>query len=87
MARNVRYAQCAMRRIVAGVSIVTTSYIPTQFAKMGRVLKLKGSDDRWVDGWVVETVGDEIVEGDRVPDYRKAIRNHRKSTGDNTPRL
>ena len=28
-----------------------------------------------------------IVESDRVPDYRKAIRNHRKSTGDSTPRL
>ena len=87
MTRNVKYAQCAMRRIVAGASVVTTSYIPTQFAKVGRVLKLKDSDDRWVDGWVVETVGDVIVESDRVPDYRKAIRNHRKSTGDSTPRL
>ena len=48
MARNVKYAQCAMRRIVAGASVVTTSYIPTQFAKVGRVLKLKDSDDRWV---------------------------------------
>ncbi len=55
MTRNVKYAQCAMRRIVAGASVVTTSYIPTQFAKVGRVLKLKDSDDRWVDGWVVET--------------------------------
>ena len=67
MTRTVKYAQCAMRRIVAGASVVTTSYIPTQFAKVGRVLKLKDSDDRWVDGWVVETVGDVIVEGDRVP--------------------
>ncbi len=87
MTRNVKYAQCAMRRIVAGASVVTTSYIPTQFAKVGRVLKLKDSDDRWVDGWVVETVGDKIVESERLPDHRKAIRNHRKSTGDNAPRL
>ena len=87
MTRNVKYAQCAMRRIVPGASVVTTSYIPTQFAKVGRVLKLKDSDDRWVDGWVVEAVGDVIVEGERVPDYRKAIGNHRKSTGDSTPRL
>ncbi len=79
--------QCAMRRIVAGASVVTTSYIPTQFAKVGRVLKLKDSDDRWVNGWVVETVSDVIVEGDSVPDYRKAIRSHRKTTGDSTPRL
>ena len=87
MTRNMKYAQCAMRRIVTGASVVTTSYIPTQFARVGKVLKLKDSDNLWVDGWVVETVGDEIVEGDTVPNYRKAIRNHRKSTGDSTPRL
>ncbi len=87
MTRNVKYAQCAMRRIVAGASVVTTSYISTKFSKIGRVLKLKDSDDRSVDGWVVETVGDVIVESDRVPNYRKAVRNHRKSTGNSTPRL
>ena len=87
MARNMKYAQCAMRRVVAGACVVTTSYIPAKFAKVGRVLKLKNSDDHWVDGWIVETVGDVIVEGDTTPDYRKAIRNHRKSTGDSTPRL
>jgi hypothetical protein len=87
MTKNVKYAQCSMRRIVDGSCVVTTSYIPTQFAKVGRVLKLKDSDDRWVDGWVVETVGDVVVEGDSVPDHRKAIRNHRKSTGDSAPRL
>ena len=87
MTRKVKYAQCAMRRIVADTSVVTTAYIPTKFAKVGRVLKLKDSDDHWVDGWVVETVSGVIVQGDRVPNYRKAIRNHRKSTGDSTPRL
>ena len=87
MTRNVKYAQCAMRRIVAGASVVTTSYVPTQFAKVGRVLKLKDSDDNWVDGWVVETVGDVIVEGEQLPDSHKAIKNHRKLTGDSAPRL
>jgi hypothetical protein len=87
MTKNVKYVQCSMRRIVVGASLVTTSYIPTQFARVGRVLKLKDSDERWVDGWVVETVGGDIVEGDSVPDYRKAIRSHRRSTGDSDPRL
>ena len=87
MTKNVRYAQCSMRRIVAGASVVTTSYIPIQFAKIGRVLRLKDSDDRWVNGWVVESFGDVIVEGGSVPDHHKAIRNHRKSTGDSNPRL
>ena len=90
MTRNVKYSQCAMSRIVAAASVVTNSRMPPQFAKVGRVgrvLKLKDSDDRWVGGWIIETVGELIVEGDSVPDYGKAIRNHRKSAGDSTPRL
>lgn len=58
-----------------------------QFAKLGKMLRLKDDSERWVDGWIVECVGDVIVEVESVPDYRKAIRNHRKSTGDSTPRL
>lgn len=87
MSRNTKYVQCAMRRSIAGGSEQTTSYIPAQFAKVGRVLKLREEDGHWVDGWVVENVCDVSVESDSVPDYRKAIRNHRKSTGDSTPRL
>ena len=87
MARNVKYVQCAMRRIITGGSMRTTSYIPMHYAKLGKVLRLKDDCERWVDGWIVECVGDVIVEGESVPDYRKAIRNHRKSTGDSTPRM
>ncbi len=87
MSGNVKYVQCAMRRIIAGGSVRTTSYIPQQFAKLGGVLRLKDEHNAWTNGWVVECVGDVIVEGDSVPDYRKAIRNHRKSTGDSTPRI
>lgn len=87
MAKQVKYVQCAMKRAVAGGSVRTTSYIPQQFAKLGRVLMLKDELDRWVDGWVVECVGHLVVDAADAPDYRKAIRNHRKSTGDSQPRL
>ena len=87
MPRNVKYVQCAMKRSVAGGSVRTTSYIPQQFAKLGRVLRLKDDNVGWVDGWVVECVGDAIIDGDQLPDSHKAIKNHRKSTGDTTPRL
>lgn len=87
MTKTVEYVQCAMRRIIDGGLVRTTSYIPRQFAKLGKTLKLKDDHDNWVDGWVVDCVGDTIVESDGVPDYRKAIRNHRKLTGDSTPRL
>ncbi|TWU46489.1 hypothetical protein [Rubripirellula reticaptiva] len=87
MSRNVRYVQCAMRRNIARGSVRTTSYIPQEFAKVGRVLRLKDDKVGWVDGWVVECVGDSIVEGDQIPDSHKAIKNHRKLTGDSAPRL
>jgi len=83
------WSTCNVRldRNIAGGSVRTTSYIPQEFAKIGRVLRLKDDNVGWVDGWVVECVGDVIVEGDQLPDSHKAIKNHRKSTGDSTPRL
>ena len=86
MSRSVSYRQCTMRRPISRGSVVTTSFIPQQYAKLGRVLKLKDADDGWVDGWVVERVGVSVIEAGELPDYRKAIRNHRKSTGDSTRR-
>lgn len=86
MSRNIDYVQCSMRRNIVGGSVVTTSFIPQQFAKQGKVLKLKDDSDRWVNGWVVESVGTSVVESESLPDYRKAIRKHRKTTGDSAPR-
>ncbi|WP_164921247.1 hypothetical protein [Rhodopirellula baltica] len=48
---------------------------------------MNGPWERWVDGWVVESVGDVFVEDDQLPDSHKAIKKHRKSTGDSAPRL
>ena len=87
MSGNVKYVQCTMRRSIADRSVRTASYIPQEFAKVGSVLRLKDDEVGWVDGWVAECVGDVIVEGDQLPDSHKAIKNHRKSTGDSVPRL
>ena len=57
------------------------------FRKTGRVLKLKNEHDQWIDGWTVEFVGNTVVDAADAPDYRKAIRRHRKSTGDSQRRL
>ena len=87
MAKQVQYVQCTIRRPVARGSVRTTSYIPRQFAKPGYAIKLKDDQDQWSSGWVVECVGHTIVDAADAPDHRKAIRNHRKSTGDSQPRL
>ena len=86
MAKQIKYVQCTMKRTLENGSEYTTSYIPQKFAKRGRILKLKNDVDQWVDDWVVETVGHTIVDAADA-DYRKAIRQHRKATGDSQPRL
>lgn len=45
MSRKLNYVQCTMKRkLVSGV-LQTTSYIPQQFAVIGKTLKLKGDDE------------------------------------------
>lgn len=86
MSQNVQYVQCGLRRKLADGTLRAVSYLPQPFAKTGRVLKLKDDRGAWTDGWVVEEVGLAIVDGDDVPDSHKAIRNHRKQTGDSSRR-
>jgi hypothetical protein len=65
------YRQCSLER----KGTKTTSWIPEEFAKVGRVLRLKDED-----GWVVTSVGDRLdgeianrrsVEHRKVPVDRK----------------
>jgi len=49
--------QCEMERARPdGSRETTTSFIPEEFAQVGRYLKLK-DNDQWVDGWKVVSVG------------------------------
>ncbi|MCR9116974.1 MAG: hypothetical protein NXI22_08505 [bacterium] len=86
MAKQTKYQQCTMQRSVDQGTMQMTSYIPHSHAKVGGVLKLRDESGCWTNGWVVKLVGETMIDGDSVPDHRKAIRNHRKQTGDNMPR-
>lgn len=87
MKRTTNYVQCELTRFSAGSRVRSVSYIPIEFARLGKFLKIKDSFDRWIDGWVVTYVGQEAVEAKNAPDYRKAIRRHRSTTGDSLPRF
>lgn len=67
---NVRYRQCIMTKSSGQSILQVTSWIPEQFAKIGKYLKLK--DD---DGWKVISVGsvvyDEQTVNERSQDYKK----------------
>lgn len=61
--------------------MTTTTFLPSKFAVMGGVVKLRNEDGDWDDGWVVKSVGATVNE-DFLPDSHKAIKEHRKKTGD-----
>lgn len=49
--REQNYTQCKLKK----ENTYQTSWIPSEFAKVGKILKLKDEDTGvWTDGWVVE---------------------------------
>lgn len=85
MARTIQYTQCTLERNLGTATFRQVSYIPTQFARLAAVLRLKNDAGQWVNGWKVVHVGSDAVDNANAPDYRKAIRNHRNNTGDSLP--
>lgn len=74
------YKQCTLVRNIESGTIQTVSYIPVEFAKLDSVLKLQDEEGLWTSGWKVVGVGHDST--DSPPDFHKAIRGHRKNTGD-----
>jgi hypothetical protein len=58
-----------------------TSWIPEEFAVVGRVLRLRQGES-WQDGWVVRTVGTRRLAEQEMPDTHSGIKRHRRATGD-----
>lgn len=78
-----RYTQCHLVRHLEDGIAMTTSFIPTEFAQKGRTVKLKDGD-KWIDGWVVASVGETVSQLEHVPSL---IREHRKNTKDSMKKL
>lgn len=80
-----RYCQCHFVKTVGveRIMLSSTAYIPEKFAQLGQKLKLKTDKGEWDDGWTVTIVGEPT---EIVPDVQKAIRTHRKRTGDSLPK-
>ena len=57
MARVVMYRQCRLEKNVEGGKCVQMSYIPEPYCEVGKILKLRGEDKIWEDGWRVTFAG------------------------------
>jgi hypothetical protein len=62
------YRQCHLRRATTS----TTAWLPSEYAVVGKVLRLKGED-----GWVVESVSDVSVDHETAMDRSREWRSHR----------
>ena len=74
-----KYIQCVLRKEYKEGAIFQTTLLPAKFAVVDMMLRLKNERDEWENGWKVVFIGSSINE---AVDYRRAIREHRKSTGD-----
>lgn len=57
----------------------TTSWIPSSFAKLGRVLRLKNEQDEWEDGWVVAEIG-TTLSAEYVFEHERDFKSQRKAS-------
>ncbi len=77
---NTKYKQCMLQRGVQQ----QVSWIPSCYAVVGNVLKLKDKGGAWEDGWKVVSVGTETDEK-FIPDSYAAIKSLWRATSGPTP--
>ncbi|MFT5304000.1 MAG: hypothetical protein ACI87E_003756 [Mariniblastus sp.] len=86
MTKKIQYRQCGLRKDFKNDSTsFQLSFIPATFARIKTVVRLKQADGEWQSSWQVVSVGVGIDE-DHVPDSHRAIKSHRKHTGDSMRR-
>ena len=57
MKRNQLYRQCRLvKRLRDGVA-VQVSYLPAEYARVGRIVQVRENDGDWDDGWVIRAIG------------------------------
>jgi hypothetical protein len=79
MKRNELYRQCRLVKKIRGGEAIQTSYIPTEFAREGRIVKLREVDGGWGDGWVIRVVGGSLTE-DQLGELERAHRQFERFT-------
>lgn len=75
------FQQCKLKK----ENTFQVAFIPSKFAKVNKMLKIK-ENDIWTDGWKVFEVYSTIVAEEMLPDSHKIIKAHRDKTGDSLPK-
>lgn len=79
------YNQCTfVKNLGFGKKLTYVAYIPTTYAKLYNIVKLK-RNDVWEDGWEIWQVGPKVDEK-ALPDAHAEVKAHRRRTGDSLPK-
>lgn len=77
------YVQCKLEHFIGdGKTVEKVAFIQEKLASLGEKVQFK-ENGQWDHGWVVMHVGTRRIG---VPDTRRAIREHKKRTGDSLPK-
>lgn len=68
-----------MHRGVKHIEVEQVSWIPSQFAKIGDILKIKDKNGDWQDGWIVKAVYSEKNYPELVVAERDCYRTRKHS--------
>ena len=79
MRRNELYRQCRLVKKIRGGETIQTSYLPAEFARVGRIVKVRDTDGAWDDGWVIRVVGGSLTE-DQLTALERAHRRFERET-------
>jgi hypothetical protein len=79
MKRNELYRQCRLVKKIRDGESIQTSYIPAEFARVGRVVKVREEDGAWDDGWVIRLVGGSIT-AEQLTELERAHRRFERET-------
>ena len=74
-----QFRQCVLRRKSENGTVTTLSWIPDEYARKGKIVKLKDAVG-WTDGWKVMFVSLCSFPEDMIATIERQSVNHRKRT-------
>lgn len=79
-----KFVQCFLeKKFKSGITGETnilemTSFVPECFAVKGKILKVKNSDGKWSDGWVVKKAYNIVFDLENILKVESQHKNTRK---------
>lgn len=75
------YRHCVIRKKIPEGELQQHTWLPEQFAKIGKIIKIR-EDGVWNDGWEVKEASSSLLAEENLPNFYKDSKSHLRGTGD-----